>query len=305
MRLVVAVAFALLLAPAVKAQASADGWVRAQSDSKELSLELPSNSVFFTDKQGFIQSKPDSGSYELKNMMLVNTVINGTLLSVEIYEAPKGAIDQIMEEDKSILKGAKASKATSGRTVTRELSVSKNSAFFRRQYLYSKKFIYIVSAGSRDGGSIEMKRFFDSIRFTPDAAHDAGSGSVAMSSLPQVGVMIDMAPPSFARSNTSTVKKPATPDIPLDEKFIVLLPAKPSYVDAARQNGTTGTMTLSVTFEPNGYVSKILVHKAGLANGLSRQVLCAVLRMKFLPPLSGPNALRPVRKMVEYSFSLY
>jgi hypothetical protein len=42
-----------------------------------------------------------------------------------------------------------------------------------------------------------------------------------------------------------------------------------------------------------------------LGEGLARQAVFAAIRIRYLPPASGPDAMKAVTKQVEYSFSIY
>lgn len=78
---------------------------------------------------------------------------------------------------------------------------------------------------------------------------------------------------------------------------------EPSYTEAARQAGVTGTVVLRCVFAADGTVRNILVLK-GLPNGLTEKALEAARLIKFIP---ATVASRPVSMFIqlEYNFNLY
>ena len=79
--------------------AQTTNWIRVQSDNGEFSAEIPQKYSFFYDKDGFSVSDSGYTSYELKNMYMVNAYTEKTLLSFEVYEANRKAVDNLNEKD--------------------------------------------------------------------------------------------------------------------------------------------------------------------------------------------------------------
>ena len=81
--------------------------------------------------------------------------------------------------------------------------------------------------------------------------------------------------------------------------------AKPraNYTDAARTNQTEGTVTLRVTFLPNGKVGDVGIVKY-LPDGLTEGSVEAAKNIKFEPATLNGKPIA-VTKQVQYSFSLY
>lgn len=85
----------------------------------------------------------------------------------------------------------------------------------------------------------------------------------------------------------------------------LMIIAKPRarYTDAARKKLVEGTVTLRVTFLPNGSIGSVSV-VSRLSHGLTEQSIAAVRGIVFLPQnIEGKNV--PVTKMVQYVFSIY
>ncbi len=74
-------------------------WNRIQSDNGEFSIEIPPNYNYFFDKDGFWGSyKYDD--FRLKEMNLLNSLYKDTLLSFEVYETEKNALNMFLEHHK-------------------------------------------------------------------------------------------------------------------------------------------------------------------------------------------------------------
>ncbi len=76
-----------------------------------------------------------------------------------------------------------------------------------------------------------------------------------------------------------------------------------NYTSAAREHSIVGTVTLKVTFLPNGKIGAIDVVK-GLDYGLTEQAITAARNIKFQPATLG-GTLIPATKIFEYSFMIY
>jgi len=78
---------------------------------------------------------------------------------------------------------------------------------------------------------------------------------------------------------------------------------RPGYTDAARTNGTQGTVDLLLLLDVDGTVKGILPTKL-LANGLTEQSYNAATKIVFAPAKRAANPVA-VLKTVSYSFSIY
>lgn len=290
----------LFLPLSLFAAGTKDGWTRIQSDDREFSIEIPDTFVLFRDDDGFTISKPNY-DYAMKKMVLVSAVVNGTLVSVESYEVGKAALDSIYEGDQRFRTKLHKSSEKRDNFTIRVLTDEMQSAFLKKEYFYSKKRIYILTAGARTGETPEMKRFFDSLKFTPGTAQDVDLEAKGFSqiSAEKVDIETNVPPPP-----PPPAMAPKKPDLKPEEKLVILTKPLPTFTNAARSNLTNGTMVLRVTFEPTGLISKIGL-RGILGEGLARQAVFAAIRIRYLPPASGPDAMKAVTKQVEYSFSIY
>ena len=86
-------------------------------------------------------------------------------------------------------------------------------------------------------------------------------------------------------------------------KARVLTKPEPSYTDAARNSGVTGTVVLRAVFAANGTVQHILV-LSGLPEGLTERAVKAARLIKFEPAtVNGTPVSTAVQ--LEYNFNLY
>ena len=83
----------------------------------------------------------------------------------------------------------------------------------------------------------------------------------------------------------------------------VLFKPEPQYTEAARKNGTTGTVILRVVFSSSGEVTNIqAVQKLG--DGLTEKAIAAARQIRFAPAtrLGQPVSMY---MQLEYNFNLY
>ncbi len=254
----------------------------------------------FFDKDGFQVSSTSTDIYELSNMYLANAYYNKTLLSVEIYEAKEIAINTIFQREKDTLiywkrnKTADFTELSDKNVKSKQLNLVKDGISTFRKYFNSKKFIYILTAVSKDGENQTVRHFFDSLRFSANQTQIIADNSIPISKLKLSNIeIITKDVPSF---------DPKENDLPSDttiEKEVIGWKPFPSFVAAAR--GTSGKIRLRCTLNENGFISKIEFINL-LPNGLSRQVLFATLRIKFIPQEKNGYPIQS-QKVFEYNFS--
>lgn len=289
--------FTLTLTFEIQAQSSE--WIRVQSNNGEFSIEVPSQYNFFYDKVGFSVSV-DSTNYQVKEMNMLNAYKEATLLSVETYESQKDAI-------KAFYPFKKNKELTDFKlnTLTAKQYVEKNDNFyFKSLYFHTKKQIFVITAASRKGETAVMKHFFDSIIYNPNSKNQVKSEAISFSSL-KVS-MIDLQFPK--EEETKIEKKNETPKIEKrkDEslnKFTIVTKPKAAFVDSARARNVQGLIRLKILFSQDGFIPKIEVIKS-LPEGLLRQTIFAVIRIKFLPE-EKDGVSQSVTKTIEYNFTLY
>ncbi len=100
----------------------------------------------------------------------------------------------------------------------------------------------------------------------------------------------------------------STPDLPLTCKQVtvkarVLSKPEPTYTEAARRAGVTGTVVIRCVFSGNGEIRNLFVTRA-LGFGLTSKAVQAARRIKFNPAIKDD---RPVSMymQLEYNFYLY
>jgi len=288
--------FTLIFSFEIQAQNSE--WIRVQSNNGEFSIEVPTEHNFFYDKDGFVVSDYPS-RFEVKEMNMLNAYPEKTLVSFESYKANKEALDILQELDK---RKGKSSKFKRGNYSIKQVVIKTDKSYTVRQYFNSKDYVYILTAASRKGETQIMKRFFDSLIFDPDST-EKNPTAIQFTNLKVTIPELDLNPPPIKAADKSSASKPNSPKDENALPIVILLKQLPYFTDSARSKGEDGLIRLRVTFSTDGSVSKVELHKT-LGEGLLRQAVFAVLRMKFLPEEKDGKS-QAVTKTVEYNFSTF
>jgi TonB family protein len=258
-----------------------DGWMRIMTDDGEFSVEVPSTHRLFFNPDGFQVSRSNH-DLVLKNMWMLSSVKDGALISFEVYDGSKRAVDALYDQDAF---------AKDGRTVT-ELKnsgvkikqvVNKTDRYYSiRQFFSTKKHVYVLTAAHRTGEAANMRRFLDSVRIALENTAAASDGSVKrFSDLKVTDVKVEFdAPPTADAAKANQITRPA-PD-PTVKPHVMIRATRPSYIAAARKAGVEGGLLLRLHLAEDGSVPKLTVRRS-LPSGLLRQALFAALRTKFLP----------------------
>jgi len=274
-------------------------WIRVQSDNGEFSIEVPANSNYFFDKEGF-QTSYESNDYSMQNASLLNSYYDKTLLSFEAYEAKKNALKSFIEIDKQ--RGSYSKFSLNGNSI--EQVITKTDKFYSiRWYFFSKKFVYILTGASKSETPV-IKKFLDSLIFKPDTKEAVDAKIPKFSSLKVTPVHFEnLESQKDSDKQTSPNPQAVNKDEENLEKLVIVNKPPAFYVIAARMNRVQGKIRLRVEFSSNGTVSKIEVLKS-LPEGLMRQTVFAALRIKFLPEEEYGKP-KNVSKVIEYSFTIY
>jgi hypothetical protein len=299
----------LLFASSVASSAQ-DGqtgnWIRVQSDNGEFSIEVPEDFSYFFDSEGFTVATSQK-DHPVREMNLLNAYSEKTLLSFEIYRASRDAMGALIEL--AVERGVRQSKAKFKGIEVKELSRSEDNDGDRRggfylisRYFRSKEFVYVLSGLSRQGETPAMKRFFDSMIFTPDKGTlQPGVKRLGELKVSPVDVK-DADPPPTPDKNAVVEPKSATSDPDYWPSVIAIKP-RASYAKQARDHNLVGAVRLRLVLDEKGYIPKIYVLRK-LPDGLVRQSVFAALRLKFLPAEKGNKSV-PKARTLEYTFSIY
>ncbi|HYP50050.1 MAG TPA: energy transducer TonB, partial [Pyrinomonadaceae bacterium] len=274
-------------------------WHRLKSNNGEFSIEMPTDYSYFYDKDGFIAGK-DSNSYEMREMQIVNSYANRTLMSVEVYRTSnqKNAIEAAIDYQNRQSDGKKLN---SPGFVGREYNIKKDDWTRTTKYLASKTHLYIVTAATRNDDNQTFQRFLSSLKTGDNAAAEVNATPLGSLKISQPEI-------SFEKPDA---KKPADTKTPKDSsaqpeetvKLAIVGSVLPSYVEEARRANVSGTINLRLTFSPRGNISRIVVLRE-LPNGLLRQAVFSALRFKFLPQEKNGKPVAAT-KVVEFRFSIF
>ena len=102
---------------------------------------------------------------------------------------------------------------------------------------------------------------------------------------------------------SSNQPSPAFSSRDVTQKARVLAKPEPTYTEAARKAGVTGTVVIRAIFSADGEVTHILVIRA-LGYGLTTQSIKAAHRIKFAPSIKDGQPVA-TQMMLEYNFNLY
>ncbi|MFN0277537.1 MAG: TonB family protein [Pyrinomonadaceae bacterium] len=287
----------------VKLAASNDKWIRVVSDDGEFSIEVPEQYHYFLFKEGFSVHEPGSGSdYEAKEMRSLKAFVNGTLVGFESYKAKKGALKAFFKLHNSRKSNIIETEIKNTDFSIRQAIIKESDHYLVRQYFYSKKNIYILTAASRNPDAPVIKRFLNSLVFSPKSAQSVALNGEKISSLRVTWPQFDSNPK--VPRGSSGAKIPTPPLKNEDDKSLILLSKPyPRYTTSARQANVEGTIILRVTFSAEGYISRIFVLRE-LPEGLLQQAMLAAMRIDFLPAETNGKA-KSVTKTIEYSFDVY
>ncbi len=290
-----------------------DDWFRVTSDDGEFSIEVPAKYGYFYDKDGTMISDGNN-SYALNEMSVFNAYTEHTLVSFEQYKASLRVLEILEEGSES---SAKKQKATEGLSEIKKDGyklkqlISKTDKHYTvRQYFYSKNYIYVLTASSREGETAAMKRFFNSLVFKPDLDRKILSGDSKFPNLKLTPIKYESKTEKPAKKektkpnepNPLLSVKPTEPDSNI-KPFLIISQPRASYTNTARQKNEQGAVRLKVVFSESGQITEIIAIET-LQFGLLRNAVFAALRIKFLPAEKADKAYT-ILKTIEYRFTLY
>lgn len=295
------VCLAIILFTNTISQAQTNSWIRVSSDDGEFSIKVPAKYNFFYDKVGVFTSK-DRNNYQLQNMYLLNAFADGALLSFERYESKKGGLDALYQQEERNAKyeNIKFSEIKSSGTIIRQTITKTDKSYCLRQYFNSKSHIYVLTVASKDSANPTMKRFLDSLVFKPDTKEKPDTNSILFSSLKVTPVTISQADSNGKDTKASPPNLAGSQGL---EPLVVVKKPNASYIDSARMKNIQGVIQVRATLNEDGFIPKMEIIKS-LPEGLLRQALFAMLRIKFLPQMKDGKS-ESVTKVFEYRFSIY
>ena len=282
---------------------AADGWMRVQSNDGEFSVEVPVKHRVFYNPDGFQISK-NNNDMLLKNMWMLSAVTESTLISFEVYDADKRAMEALYDDDAFEKEGRKVSESKGPGLKMKEVVNRTDKYYSIRRFFSTKNHVYVLTTANRTGEVPPMRRFLDSVRIA-----ETGSLAVADKSATRFSQLnatdieveyLDAAP--VPRKKAVSNAKPAPPD-PTVKPFVMVRGVRPSYVDAARARDTQGRVQLKLRLADDGFIPKLTV-TSSLPNGLLRQAIFASIRTKFLPKEKDGIPVMVIVTM-EFSFSIF
>lgn len=294
-RITLILSFTFFFVSFLEAQ-SAD-WMRVTSDNGEFSAEVPAKYDFFYNKDGFVIINNGISGYMLENVNIFSGFQEKTLISFECYETINAGANAVIETDRQKMKFSEVDRGT---YKFKQITNKEADHYLVKQYYRSKNYLYVVTAASREGETIALKRFLDSIVFDPTiSAPKQDKTNFSQLKLTALAISIKEEP-----KYKSVKPDPNAPSKdPNIKKLLPVSKPRASYVDSARMKAVQGTTAMKVTLNENGFIPEFVVIKS-LPEGLVRQSIFAALRMRFLPQEKG-DIPQTVVKTIEYNFKLY
>lgn len=315
--LTISILFVLFSCAAAPVFAQAD-WHRLQSDSKDFSVAVPADYQVLNDKKGYESARMVSRSpfktrtAKVDDIKRITAYSDGASFLVESYHTNNlaDAFEELSgrafnRQDPADL----ALNSFHGKTSTRTDTVS----YVLDLIVGSKNRVYRIMGAARSDKNESLKYFLSSLRLDGGAPFALGSAlegkikeqEVPISSLQESPFVFEKgetdadAPPRDKRVVIPGVRP--SPQDP-NRLFIAYKP-NPRYTHTARQKGTTGTVTLRITFGAGGHIEKI-VELSGLENGLTEEAVKVARLIRFLPQQED-NKPVTVEKVLQYTFSIY
>lgn len=281
---------------------SNDKWIRVQSDNGEFSIEVPAKYKFYYNRDGLSVAHNSEPNYILTHMRMLNAIDAGTLVSFETYETEKNKALDVMYNGEIYGKNLHKSKIGSGDHSIRQVSQKTEEFYWVRQYFRSKTHIYVLTAASRMNETPTMRRFLDSLVFKPNTKSPI-ENAIFLSKLPtsEIGVemklMAETDPPRDGKKSSNKGKDDTITPV------AVFIKPRASYIDLARSNNVQGQILLKATMDADGFIPHIIVLKT-LPDGLLRQALLALIRVKFMPKAIRGTPEKFIQT-IEYGFNIY
>jgi hypothetical protein len=255
-----------------------DEWIRVQSDDGEISFEVPKQHRLFFDSKGFFVSRDFNNDLPLKNMYLLSGFFDDTLISFEMYDAGKAAMEILYDQDAFAKNGRKTNDVKFGEIKIKQIINDTDKYYSIRQFFCTKKRVYIFTTASRGGETPAMRRFLDSKSIAVPTDKPTNSATL-LSSFKKTNINVEFEEDQNVSVPKSATKLDSEPNV---KPRVIVRAVRPSFVGAARKNNTVGTIRLKLQLAEDGFIPTVIV-KRSLPDGLLRQSIFAAIRTKFLP----------------------
>jgi TonB family protein len=305
----------LLAAPAFAQEA----WHRLESDSKDFSITVPPDYQVLTDKKGYETARLISRSpFKTRNIKVddikrITAYSDGGSFLIESYRTNNLA--DAFEELFARTFNRESPTDLALNSFHGKMSAKSDTVSYVIDVVVgSKDRIYRIFGAARSDKNESLKYFFSSIRLDGGAPFTLGSSlegkikeqDVLISSLKESPFEFEKAekktdaPPADVKRVMIPGIRPSRQD---SNRLFIAYKPNPYYTPAARKEGTTGTVTLRITFGAGGNIEKI-VELSGLENGLTEEAVKVARLTRFLPQ-QADNKPVTVEKVIQYTFSIY
>lgn len=307
----------LFAALSVTAQTS---WFKLESDSKDFSVAVPSDYQVLTDKEGYkigrlISRNPfRTKTIEFDDIKRITAYMDGASFLIESYRT-NNLEDALGEFYRTRFKPEDSQDLTLNSFQGKMAARPTAGSYVLDVMVGSKDRIYRIYGLARSDKNETLKYFFSSVRLNGEAPFALASTLEEKIKVQPLQIS-DLKESPFEFEKSSPEGDMARPDRPLQvvrgvrplpvedpSRLFVGYKPLPRYTDSARKNGTTGTVTLKLTFGADGKIEKI-VELNGLANGLTEEAVKVARLIRFLPEEADGKPVT-VRKTIQYAFTIY
>ena len=161
------------------------------------------------------------------------------------------------------------------------------------QYFASEDRLYEFRAVGAPADDARVTRFFSSVSF----------GKAKNAVEVKEGPGVPFYPGTQEERPEKQLPHGAFPGREVTRKIRLVMKPEPSYTEAARQNGITGTVVLKCIFRYDGSVVNIRT-ASGLPHGLTEKAIDAARKIKFIPAVKDGQFVS-MWIQLEYNFNLY
>ncbi|HET9477920.1 MAG TPA: energy transducer TonB [Pyrinomonadaceae bacterium] len=266
------------------AAADPSSWKRYTAMDEAFSIIFPTVPAMATSREYF-----ENGQRE-RRIREIGAYADGIVYTVYSVEnpGPKQSLERFIKE-------------RFGNFKTREVTVSgvagkepvDQKGDLVRKYFATERHLYVFSTLGAPASDPRVQQFFSSLVLGKNRE------GIEVSD----GPGITLQPPVQAEPVDANIAPKSYVGREVDRKVRLGMKPQPTYTNAARLNGLTGTVVLKVIFSSAGEVKNIRT-VSGLPYGLTEKAIDAARKIKFIPAVKEGKYVS-VWMQLEYNFNLF
>lgn len=289
----------------ISAQNKTSEWTRYSSDNTDLSFELPTKPTYFYDKDGFSYSSVYADVFHFSEMQMLHSSVDDTYFCVEIYKVlnPDSYLDDLAQTSglvtSKINSDVKGFTVKSGKLNKKFPRVEKiiDRVNYETRLVASKSHLYIFTTWNRGKSKPDSERFISSIKLSSTKTPD--DKAVSIKTLKPITV--EEIGETLAKEKAKTLPDKSEIESENSDDLTILLLPYPRPSNAARNRRAAGSVKYLVKYGDNGQIEQISLISDN-SSGFDRNAFFSVLRIKFLPKISGGKPIATER-VLSFSFN--